>query len=96
MKVLIADDHLQRHEDAQQPERHRQHGPPLFEVAACNDIACANREHDETCREVRCIEHMREAVRKTRIEDDGQPVCRMRDAANHLVAGWRLHPAVRR
>ena len=51
--VLIAEEQLQRSQDCGKSDCHPEHRPPLFEVAACNDIACANREHDETGEDTR-------------------------------------------
>ena len=59
-----------------------------------NEIARADRQHDERGRQIRGGEHMREAIREARIEDDREPVDRIGDAVAHLVTGRRLHPAV--
>ncbi len=94
--VLVADEQLQRRKDGHEPDRHAQHGAAFLDIFAADHVARAYRQHHEAGGEIGGIEHVREAVRKARVEDDGEPVDRKRDAVFDLVAGRRLHPAIGR
>src|SRR5262245_63393373 len=84
--VLITDHQLQGSEDRRQADRHAQHGTAFLDVPAGHEVACANREYDEACREIGRVEHVRKSVRKTWIEDDLQPIGWVSDAIAHFVA----------
>ena len=93
--VLIADEQLQRRDDCREADAHAQHRARLVEILARNQVARSDREHDETCREIRSGQHVRKAVRKARIEDDRDPVKGIGDAVPHFEGDGRVHPAVR-
>ena len=94
--VLVADEQLQGCQHHQQQERHPHHGARVFRMPVGQQIACADRQHDKSGSEERRIEHMRESIGEARIEDDRPPVQRHGDAIDDLMAGRRVHPAVRR
>ena len=62
--VLVAEEQLQRREDRGQPDRHAQHGARLLDVPAGEQVARADREHDEGRREEGGVDHVGEAVGK--------------------------------
>ncbi len=94
--VLVADEQLQRREHGHQPDRHAQHDARFLGVLAGEEITRADRQHDEAAGEVGGVEHMHETIGEARVEDDVDPVERIGDAIAHLVAGWRVHPAIGR
>ena len=55
--------------DREQADRHAQHGARFLEMPAGEQIARADREHDEAGGEVGGVEHVREAIGEARIED---------------------------
>jgi hypothetical protein len=92
--VQVAEHELQRRGEGDHPRAHAHHGPCLFLEHAGEQITGADGEHHDRRREVRGVHGVREAVRETRVEDDGEPVDRIGDAAAHLVAHGRVHPTV--
>jgi hypothetical protein len=94
--MLIADLDLQRTEDRQHADAHVQHGARFGPVATGDDVARADREHDQRRGQVGRGQHVRQAIEEARIEDHGQPIDRLRDAVAHLEAGRRLHPGIGR
>ncbi len=92
--VLVADEGLDRRHDGDQPDGHAHHGAGVLRVAPGMDVARADRQHDEGGGEVAGRHHMGEAIGEARVEDRRQPVGRVGDAVDHLVAGRRLHPAI--
>ena len=93
--VEVADHELQRREHGQHADAHPRHGAAFLEEAPRDEVARADCEHHERGREVGRREHVHEAVREARVEDDLEPAHRVGDAVAHLEAGRGLHPAVR-
>jgi hypothetical protein len=62
--MLIADEHLQRDENGQQPKRHRQHGPAFFGRGLVPDEIGADAVHDETGGNEEADDDMRQPVGK--------------------------------
>ena len=55
---------------ASKPDRHPHHGARLLDMAPGEQVARADREHDEAGGEVGGVEHVGEAIGEARIEDD--------------------------
>ena len=72
--VLIADDHLKRDENGQQPQRHRQHDSPFFGRVPSPDEIGADAEHDETAGNKEADNDVRQPVGEGRVEDHLEPV----------------------
>ena len=94
--VLVAEKHLQRHEDRQQPQRHRQHAAAFLDKAAAAQIKGADADHDKAGRDVESHDGVGEAPGEGWVEDDLQPVLREKAPIDDFVSYRSLHPAVGR
>jgi hypothetical protein len=96
--VQVADEDLNRRNERGHPHRHGEHLARMFLLRILEQMPRANGSDDQRRREI-CGDHrMDEAIRKTRIEDDGEPAVRGHELplAVQRESGRRLHPAVHR
>ena len=71
--VQVADHDLRRHQHEQYPHRDRQPGRGDFLVTPPPQVKPADPDHDEYPGDIRRHDHMRETVRKGRVEDRVPP-----------------------
>ncbi len=94
--VLITDNRLNRREHQQQPERHRKHLLDRRVAAAFQQVIGTRSCHQQPRDDKRRNRHMRQPVRKRRVEDDMEPADRHDMIAFDTKTLRRLHPAIRR
>ena len=94
--VQVAEEDLQRRCDGRKHEADAQHARRRLRGAALEDLPRAQPGQQEGAGQRRCGEHVREAVRKRRVEDDREPARRVVFAGYHLEPGRCLHPRVER
>ncbi len=83
--VQVAEEQLQRHEEGQQPERHREHDPALVHEAPAPDDVGGHAQHHEAGGHVEGDDRVRQAIGEGGLENDRQPVFREEPAVDHLV-----------
>ena len=75
--VLVAQKDLQRHENGQQPQRHRQHRARFGDEPLAQQIEGADADHDEAGGDVEADHRVRQPIRERRVEDDLHPRLRV-------------------
>ena len=92
--VQVTEQNLQWCEKSEQPDRHSHHGSCLIGMSIGQQVARADRQHHESGRQIGRIQHVGEAIRKARVEDDSPPGERNCDPVDDLMSFRSLHPAV--
>jgi hypothetical protein len=93
--VEVPDHRLNRGGEENHPHRHRKHLANRRIVPAAQQMPGCSRAYYEGRGKVSGGHHVRQAIRKGRIEDHHQPVDGHDAAVDDLVALRRVHPAVR-
>jgi len=95
--VQVADKDLQRRDDGREQHRHDQHDARMFDMALVEQIPPADPADNKAGRQIGRREHMGEAVRERRVENNLEPVFGVKDAVlGDPETLRRLHPAIRR
>ena len=92
--VHVTDQGLRRRQHDGEPQAHAQHCAGDFRMTAFEHITRADAGNDKCHRQVGRDHHVAETIGKARVEDDGDPVERIRHAVGHFEAGRSVHPAI--
>ena len=86
---------LKRCNNNQHPHGHRKHPPRGYIYAIAQQMQTANAAHNKRSRQISGQDHMDQAVREGRVEDDRPPIFRYKLAQFvDAIASWCLHPRV--
>ncbi|MNE36035.1 hypothetical protein D3C80_1298290 [compost metagenome] len=92
--VHVADQHLQGRSEQQHPQGHGEHPFDRWRARATQHVPGRGGANEQCRRQHRGGDHVRQAIRERRVEDDGEPVHGHHHAIDDFMPLRRLHPAV--